>query len=120
MSTANVAIEELISATTITLNGRPYPVKPIDGFGYQLMQNMDEKDSLMVMYRVAARCLAPNMSGDEVFGTETTQGLSAEQVGEVIAKARARIEKVEALASPNSEPASGKAKRSSGSRQPTR
>lgn len=100
-----VSAEELTASRTVTLNGKQYPVKPIDGFGYQLLQNVTDESSLMTMYEVAAKCLAPGMTRDQVFGTAEIQGLSAEEIGMVMFAAKASVKDVEALASPNSEPA---------------
>lgn len=110
MSENKVILGELAEADSIVIDGTKYPVKPIDGFAYQLLGQIkgDDVEAIEISYKVAARCLAPAMTFDQVFGTEEAVGLSAVQVGQVIEKAKAQAMKVEALASPNSAPASAK------------
>jgi hypothetical protein len=81
---------------TVVLRGKTYPVAPIDGFGYQLLAQMDEATSLATLYRIAAKCLKGSMTKDEVIGTEDVNGLSAAEVGYVIRTARSQVTQVEA------------------------
>lgn len=109
MTDSAVVLDELVNPNlTVELNGKAYAVKPIDGFAYQLLQGVSGKDELKVveiLYRIAARCLAPAMTREEVLGSEETTGLTVEQVSAVVQVARSQVEQVEAITSPNSEPA---------------
>lgn len=118
-----VSLSELVdSDLSVELNGKEYKVKPIDGFAYHLLQNNQGGDQAVeIMYRIAARCLAPGMTKEQVFGTEDETGLSATQVGAVVQVAQSQVKTVEALASPNSGRTGNKGKRASSpaSHQPT-
>lgn len=80
---------------SIELNGKTYPVKPMDGFGYQLLSSLTPDSSVDVMYRLAQRVLAPSMSKDEVFGTEDVLGLTPGQVAEVVKVSSGQVDAVE-------------------------
>lgn len=81
---------------SVVLNGKSYPVKPLDGFGYQLLSTLDADNSVPIMYRLAQRALSPGMSKDEVFGSDEVMGLTPAQVGEVVRISSQQIEAVEA------------------------
>ncbi len=104
-------LEALTEPGTVMIGGRIIKVNPIDGYGYKLLGEAERRkdepgtEALEIMYRVAARCLAPHMTREEVIGDEDTSGISAEEVGTVIAAAQVQVKKVEELASPNSAPA---------------
>jgi hypothetical protein len=89
----------------VTLRGQEYRVHPMDGYGYDLIKRVQKENDVPLMYSLAARCLMPQMTRDEVFGTEETIGLTADEVAKVIQAASDQAEKIEALASPNSAPA---------------
>lgn len=108
MTHDDIDLEGLDQPGVVTLNGKRYHVKPIDGYGYRLLAQAKKKDDvekLDVVYQIAAKCLAGELSRDEVIGTEDIQGLSADDAARVLEAAQAQAEKVEALASPNSVPA---------------
>lgn len=87
-------------------DGREFAVKPLDGFGYQLSQSAkNEIESIDILFRLAARCLAPNLSRDEVVGTEEVVGISVADAARVVQIASGQISQVEASASPLSEAA---------------
>lgn len=91
-----VALDELVAPKlSVTLNGKEYPVKPLDGFGYQLLSSLDAATSVSVMFRIAQRVLAPGMSKDEVFGSDEVMGLTPAQVAQVVKVSSGQIELVE-------------------------
>lgn len=98
----NVNLDELIGAQrTVTLDGKRIPIVPVDGVSYQLMvaaRKEGEEAVLLAMYEVAKQCL-PSLSAARIMK------LSARQVGGAMAAASEGVERVEALASPNSAPA---------------
>lgn len=90
----------------ITVRGRSLLVNPIDGYGMQLLHTASEGDRMGMIrasYQIAARCTG--LTFDELFGTADSQGLSEEEVAEVLATAQRSVKRVEATAPPNSEPA---------------
>ena len=102
-----LALEE-IAAPDLVWNGRgkSYPLKPVDGYGMQLIQSVPDNDRLAMIrasYKIVARCLG--LPFDEVFGTEDSQGFSEQEVREIMEIVQHPVRKVEATASPNSEPA---------------
>lgn len=89
-------------------DGREFPVKPLDGYSYDLSQSPAAKngpDAIKILYRLAAKCLAPALSRDEVIGTEDIQGLTVDEAARVVQIASGQITEVEASASPFSEAA---------------
>lgn len=96
-----VALDELVAPRlSVVLNGVKREVKPLDGFGYQLLSTLSAETSVATMFSLAQRVLAPGMSKDEVFGTEDVMGLTPAQVGQVVKVASGQIDMVEAT-SPN-------------------
>jgi hypothetical protein len=62
---------------SVTLRGRTYAVRPVDGYGMQVVSSVAEGDRLAMIratYKIAARCIG--LSFDEVFGTEDSPGFS--------------------------------------------
>lgn len=98
----NVNLDELIGTQrTVTLDGKQIPIVPVDGASYQVMvaaRKEGEEAILLAMYEVAKQCL-PSLSPERIMK------MTARQVGGVMAAASEGVERVEALASPNSEPA---------------
>lgn len=94
----DVTLEELASPdSTVTIRGTVYPVRPIDGFGMQLIHSTPASDRVAMiraMYRIAARCLG--LPFDTVYGTEDVPGFSESEVMEVAEVAQKQVKKVEA------------------------
>lgn len=102
-----LSLDEVTNGGSVTIRGKLYPVRPIDGFGMQLLHSTPSSDRVAMiraMYRIAARCLG--VSFDEVFGTEDTPGFSEVEVMEVAEVAQRQVKAVQAeQQSKNSEPA---------------
>jgi hypothetical protein len=79
-----------------------FTVKPVDGYGQKLMQNVTKENSVEVMCRVAARCIGVPFA--EVYGTEDKVGFAPDVVAAILARATEAVKKVEASV-PNAEPA---------------
>lgn len=96
--TKAVSLDALVNPSlSVELRGKVYPVAPLDGFAQQLSRNVrDKNEAIDVMYKIAARCLAPRMSYEEVFGSETVIGLTPDQVSKVVEVAASQIDDVEA------------------------
>ena len=97
-STARVALDEIAGPTTgsVTIRGKEYGIQPLDGFGYQLLEQMTEENSVTTMYRVASRVLVPEVSFDELFGTADKRGWTPEEITAVVEGSKADVRKVEA------------------------
>lgn len=100
-------LESITQSRMVRLDdGREFPVKPLDGYGYQLSQSAkNENETIDILYRLAARCLAGSLTKDEVIGTDDVVGLSVAEVARVVQIASSSIGVVEANASPLSEAA---------------
>ena len=104
-----VALESLAAPELkVTIRGKTYPVKPIDGFGMQLAQKANGRAEMIeAMYKIAARCLGIPFA--EVWGTEEQVGFSEQEVLQVVEVVQGQVKAVEATA-PNdgkAEPAKG-------------
>lgn len=92
-----LSLEEVTNpGSSITIRGKLYAVRPIDGFGMQLLHSTPASDRVAMiraMYRIAARCLG--VSFDEVFGTEDTAGFSEAEVMEVAEVAQRQVKAVQ-------------------------
>ena len=97
-STARVALDEIAGPTTgsVTIRGKEYGIQPLDGFGYQLLEQMTEANSVEIMYRVASRVLVPEVSFDELFGTADKRGWTPDEITAVVEGSKAHVQKVEA------------------------
>lgn len=93
------------SLGTAPWNGKEYPIKPLDGYGYRLSQTAqgDDEKSIDITYRLAARCIG--VQYEELFGTEQTIGMPLKEAARIVAIASGQIQNVEASASPLSEAA---------------
>lgn len=101
----SVSLDELVDGKlSVTVNGKEYAVRPLDGFGYQLLATMEPQSAAATLYKLAAKSLAPGMTRDEVFGTDELQGLTPQQVGRVVKVASQQIEDVESTAPNDSGP----------------
>jgi hypothetical protein len=83
--------------------GVDYVVRPLDAFAYDRLPEARAKEDLRALSKIIARCLAPAMTFDDVFGTDDQVGLTPKEIGEVLLLASDSIRSVEALVSPNSE-----------------
>ena len=107
-------LEQLANPSlSVTIAGKVYPVKPIDGFGQQMIQKMTEATSVEVMYKVAARCLGLPFA--EVFGTEDTVGFSNADIMRVVEVAGKQVQEVNATI-----PNDGKADAARDGQEPSR
>lgn len=118
MTSKTVDLDALIDPDlSVTLDGNPVRVAPIDGVGLQLLQGMTEATSVDRLYKIACLCL-PSLSEERV------RRLTPAQVGAVVKLASEGVEAVEELAPKNSAPAGtkvqGKRQSSPASHQLTR
>lgn len=92
-------------AGKVTVKGRTYVVRPVDGFGYEIVANMGTgQDAIANLYRVAQRCV-PDMPED-VLKSLTIQ--QVQLVGEI---ASGTAKAVERSAATNPPKAGAKRKR---------
>ena len=85
-------------ALKITLRGQEYRVNPIDGFAKQLGEKATSENQYETYCKIAARCLAPAFTFEQVFGSEDVQGLTIAEVKLVIDIATKDVLAVEASA----------------------
>lgn len=98
---------------SVELKGKRYKVQPVDGFAFQLLKRIEDKseeEAVETMYKIAFRCLDGALSWEEVFGTETSLGLSPGDVGKIVSEARRQVEAV-AVTIPNGSSATDKSVR---------
>ncbi len=98
MNNAMDAALELLAQgnLSVTLRGKVEPLRPVDGFGYQLLERLTPETATLTMYRIAAKCLAPGWTKDQVFGSDDEQGLSIKEIAEVCAAAQGHLKAVDA------------------------
>lgn len=79
---------------SVTLGGKVYQLRPVDGYAQQMIQKMTEANSVETMYKVAARCLG--LPFEEVFGSDTAVGWSNADIMKVVEAAGKQVQEVEA------------------------
>lgn len=100
----STTLEEVISPDrTVTVNGSTYQIREPDAFGWELVAKAEETQDTRLMCKVIARCLG--LTVDDVYGTEEKVGFSTSDVAAALKKIVAVVKRVEASASPLSEPA---------------
>lgn len=87
---------------SVTLKGKRCRVEPMDGFGFQVLERMDEGSeprAVETMYELAFRSVpTAGLTWDEFFGNKTTIGISPEIIGQIMQIARSQVEAVAATA----------------------
>jgi hypothetical protein len=88
----------LKSEGSVIVDGEEVRVLHIDGESYDLIASIQDVGNVVPMYKAAARCV-PGLPEERVMR------MSIEQINAIIEVASGTVKDVEALASPNSEPA---------------
>lgn len=98
MNNEGISAQRLVEPDlSVELKGKRYRVQPVDGFAFQLLKRVEDKseeETVETLYKIAFRCLDGALSWDEVFGTETSLGLSPGDVGKIVAEAKRQVEAV--------------------------
>jgi hypothetical protein len=99
---AVVNLDDLLAERKVILNGKEVKVRPIDGVGYEMMQQIqqaeteEEKQSnVSRMYQIAKRCVESDSSRAEYVDV---MALTPAQVGALVGVAGSAVKSVEETA----------------------